>query len=419
MIASLAWRAGRDLGVVILFANLFLQADRAIQTGAAGHGMDFVAFAAASRMLVAGSHCLYCAAPLHAAENAYRGAVTPTFAAFLNPPLAAFVLVPIAELPRAAGTAAFVVASLLAMGVGAWLLAARLGCPPLPTLVAVLSLPVAFSIAEGQWDALLFLALVGALVLLTRWPVVAGVLLSVLAVKMQAVWLVPLVLIAMGRWRVLLGMGIGAAMFAGSDVAIMGWGHWLDWPRTMLQTGSAEESWNVGLPYIAASLWGSGAGFAAFAGLAAVAVLGTFRLRVLMRREPAVAIAAAVCLSLLLGPHSLPQDFLLLVPALALASRGRVALGVAAGVCLSLAYLASVPVPLLNLGTLALAAVTGLAVAYVVRAPNHLQAAGRPAGGGVRSPVGAPPAVRGRGLPRGRDDTRQEGSISPGVTGHL
>jgi hypothetical protein len=48
--------------------------------------MDFVASAAASRMLVAGSHCLYCATPLHAAENAYRGAVTPTFAAFLKPP---------------------------------------------------------------------------------------------------------------------------------------------------------------------------------------------------------------------------------------------------------------------------------------------------------------------------------------------
>ena len=303
----------------VLAANAVGEGIHGLLAMRSGVAIDFVAVAGASRLLLEGSQCLYCTAPLHAAESAYLGIPQAAFVPFRNPPLAALLLAPLAALPATLGLGAFLILSLLAIGAGGWLLVIRLGCPLWTSILAVLSLPTAFGLAEGQWDPLLFLALVAALVLLERCPLVAGLLLSVLAIKVQALWLVPVALLALRRWRVLLGMGIGAAMLGASAVAILG-PHLADWPRAVLLAGGAQNAAAVGPAGIAASLWGSGAGFAAFGVGGAVAVATTVALRGRLRQDPTLALAgrrlpassavAAALLSVGYAVGSLPSALL-------------------------------------------------------------------------------------------------------------
>ncbi len=349
------------------------QAIRGLVTVGSGSPNDFAAFASASRMLVRGSQCIYCAAPLRAAESSYLGAVQRGLTPFLNPPVAALVLAPLAELPRTLGLGLFIAISMLALGLGGWFLVTRLGCPPWATILAVLALPTAWVVAEGQWDALLFLALVAAVLLLERHPVLAGLLLSVLAIKLQTVWLVPFVLVALGRWRALLGIGIGAAVFALSTVAILG-AQWMDWPRALVQVGSEQSGAAVGLPGIVASLWGSAAGFLAFAITAAVAVAATLGLRRRLRDDPRLAVAAAICVSLLLAPHILPTDLVLLAPALALAGRRLPVCSAIAALLLSVAYLiGTLPLILfeLNAYTPVLVVIAAVVLTVLLLPPRH------------------------------------------------
>jgi alpha-1,2-mannosyltransferase len=367
---ALSRRAALVIGAV-LAANAIAQAIRGLMSVRSGVSIDFVAFAGASRLLVAGSQCLYCSAPLHAVESTYLGVPRPAFIAFLNPPIAAAVLVPLAELPRTFGLGLFLALSMLAIGAAGWLLAARLRCPLWPTLLAVLSLPAAVALGKGQWDALLLLALVAALVLLERRPILAGLLLSALAIKVQAVWLVPFVLLALGRWRVLVGMAVGAAVLIGSDIAMLG-PHWLDWPRAMVQVTSAEATWNIGLASIPAYLGGSGADFLASGVLGVAAVAAIFGLRGRLRSDPVLAVAAAVCVSLLLGPHTLPYDLLLVAPALALAGRRLPLASAAAALLLSVGYLVgALPSALFNLDAYvpALAVTAAVVLVVAVRLP--------------------------------------------------
>jgi hypothetical protein len=330
----------------VLAAYAVTQGIRGVITVSSGSPNDFAAFASASRMLVDGSQCLYCAGPLHAAESAYLGAAQAGTESFQNPPIAAIVLTPLAELPRTLGLCLFIAISMLAIGLGAWLLVTRLRCPLWATILAVLSLPTAWVIAEGQWDALLLLALVAAVLVLERHPVLAGLLLSVLAIKIQTVWLVPVVLVALGRWRALLGMGIGAALFAVSTGVILG-AHWVDWPHTLILKGSEQEPGTIGLPGIAASLWGSAAGFLAFAVTAVLAVAASWGLHRRLRHDPQLAVAAAVAVSLLLAPHVFSTDLLLLAPALGLAGRRLPISSAVAALLLSVAYVVGTLPPVL------------------------------------------------------------------------
>jgi hypothetical protein len=360
----------------VLAAFAVTQAIRGLVTIGSGSPNDFVAVATASRLLLQGSRCLYCAAPLHAVENAYLGGSNPALVRFLNPPIAALVLVPLAELPRTLGLGLFVAISMLAIGIGAWILVTRLGCPWWTTILGVLALPTAWIVAEGQWDGLLFLALVAAILLLERHPVLAGLLLSVLAIKIQTIWLVPVALIALGRWRALLGMGIGAAVFGVSTVAILG-AHWMDWPRLVVQVGSQQAGGAVGLPGLFASLWGSAAGFLSFAIAAVLAMAASWGLRRRLRDDPQLAIAAAVCVSLLLAPHVFPTDLLLLSPALALAGRPLPVTSAIAALLLSVAYVVGTLPPILlrlNAYTPALVVVAAVVVVVLVRRPSHRHA---------------------------------------------
>jgi hypothetical protein len=118
----------------------------------------------------------------------------------------------------------------------------------------------------------------------------------------------------------------------------------------MLSTGGAQEPWSIGLPTLAASLYGPAASVGCSVLVALSFAAGAFTYRRQLRLDPALTVAAAVCLGLLVSPHVLCYDLVLVAPALALAGRRHpVVAGIAAG-WLSVTYLLAGAAPATVLG---------------------------------------------------------------------
>jgi hypothetical protein len=226
--------------VGLLLGNVVAAVTRGIWNMAAGGANDWVAFAAAGRLLAKGSRCLYCASQLAASETNLLGHPVPfgtgtlpsgtvNYLPFLNPPSVAFVIAPLAVLPATLGFALFAALSMAAIAVAYRVLTGPLGCRPLPTFFAVFAVPGILGLALGQWAAILTLALVLALWALRPRPILAGLALSVLLIKPQYLWLVPVALVVTRKWRVLVGLAIGAAVTALSSLALVGPGEVHAW----------------------------------------------------------------------------------------------------------------------------------------------------------------------------------------------
>ena len=337
--------------VGLLAGNLAAEVVRGIWNVASAGGVsDWIPFVAAARMVARGSQCLYCAGPLASAESSLLGGPVPvgllgtisspggSYLPFLNPPPAALVLVPLAMLPLAIGFALFAALSVAAIVASYRVLTRRIGCPPWPTLVALLCVPGAFSFALGQWAGILTLCLVVALWLLDRHPLVAGLALSCLLVKPQYIWLVPLALVVIHRWRALAGLALGALVVAALSLFLVGSGGLADWVGLSLTAGTAQLYNSPSVPGLVGMALGPVAGYAALAVAVALLAVGAVKWRRRLRADPRLTVATFVCLSLLLSPHVLGQDFLLVAPAVALAGRTRPRLAGAAALLLSASF---------------------------------------------------------------------------------
>lgn len=119
---------------------------------------------------------------------------------YLNPPLLAWLLVPLAGLPFGIVFAAWLFASAAALGCSA----ALSGTGWRGALSAAAFLPTFIALGSGQVAPLLLLAVILAVQLEREGrSVAAGAALSLLAVKPQLGLLVPIALVAAGRWRLL------------------------------------------------------------------------------------------------------------------------------------------------------------------------------------------------------------------------
>jgi Glycosyltransferase family 87 len=330
---------------------------------------DWLPFATGGRLLQTDAGCLYCASAQATTQAGILGYVPAAGfpQPFVNPPLTALLLRPLAALPLATGMAVFLLLLLgglaVAMRVGgsllphAWPREGRL----VALVVFALSIPAATALLLAQWAPLLLLAGLLALVALRRGrPVVAGLLLAVLLVKPQTVWLaVPLLAVA-GSWRLLAGFAAGAAGWALSGLALVGPAQLMQWPQLVLgrQTGEAHRT--VGLPGMVASWLGSdAAAFPVAVALAALVVLGTWRFRARLRGRADAAVACGIALSLVCAPHVFPDDLMLLAVTAVVWAPLAPRVVVALGLLLSPAYEIDgvLPVWLAHATTLLVAAV--------------------------------------------------------------
>ncbi len=201
------------LGVVFLLSLAYLQRDRAFK----GQN-DFVQLYAGGKL--AGTPGLYSRAANLALIKSIQGFTMDTVV-YTRPPFYAALLHPLAALPYRVAYAIFSLATLASI---LWfVIRFSSECPSLPFFAAI-SIPLLTSLCNGQ-DTPLLLAILGGSILLTRRKMefLAGLVLSLCAIKFHLFLFLPILLVLKKRWRILGGGAAGVALLAGLGVLVNGW----------------------------------------------------------------------------------------------------------------------------------------------------------------------------------------------------
>ena len=187
-----------------------------------------------------------------------------------------------------------------------WLLAPGKGLNRLAHLAVALALPlVAFGLLLGQ-----VVILVAAAVALSWWllrrgrPLLAGLALSLIALKPQLAFLVPLALLVTGQWRLFAGWLSGSAAMLLVALLTLGPANLHVYLLRLLATGKSLDASLVPVQLTVSGLLGNGA--AALIAQAVIAGLLLWLCR--RRRSPEFAIAAGLCGSVLITPYLHAQD---------------------------------------------------------------------------------------------------------------
>lgn len=166
------------------------------------------------------------------ALDRFQHSIVPVFTAFYPCPYPPSALV------------FFALAGLLPLGIAyaAWM-SVTFGAYVVATLgarwnsiagLALIAVPTTVVTAlDGQNGFLSGALLVGGLRYASDRPILSGVLFGLLTFKPQLGILVPVALIAAGRWRVILVAAISGAALAVVSGVVFGWDIWVAWPRSL------------------------------------------------------------------------------------------------------------------------------------------------------------------------------------------
>jgi alpha-1,2-mannosyltransferase len=297
-------------------------------------GTDFSSFYAAGTHVLDGHpEAPYDLARQHAREQAIFGLATP-FYGWLYPPFFLFIAAALALLPYGVALAIW-----QAVTLGLYLLAVRAilissHCPEKGEshrraasgwLLLALAFPaVLVNLGHGQNGFLTAALLGGALAVLDRRPLVAGLLFGLLAYKPQFGLMIPLVLAASGRWRSFAAAAATVALLALATIVAFGpdvWHAFLESTRftRLIVLEQGDPGWHKMQSLFAwARMWGAPIPLAyalqgtLIAGLAATLIW-------LWRSATAYPLkAAALCLATILAtPFTFDYDMMVLAPAIA------------------------------------------------------------------------------------------------------
>jgi len=218
-------------------------------------------------------------------------------------------------------------------------------------LLLALAYPAVFVNLGHGHNGFLTAALMGfALITLDTRPIVSGILFGLLAYKPQFGVMIPLVLLATGRWRTLIAAGATVTALVIAATLAFGMESWraffifAEYTRTIvLETG--ETGWHkIQSVFSWARMWGAPVSLA-------YAIQGTVTLFVAVvliwlwrSRESFALKAAALCLAAVLAtPYSLDYDLMVLAPAIAFLTIDGVARGFGPYEKSALAFLWIVP----------------------------------------------------------------------------
>ena len=230
----------------------------------------------------------------------------------------------------------------------------------------------------AQWVGVMLVALLGAYLLArAHHGFAAGLALSVLLVKPQDIWLVPVVLIVARAWPILLGLATGAGVWLSTSFVVTSVGTLGHLAGTLGQNQS-QIPFTDGLPGIAAPIGGSNWA-EIVAGLGIFFALAAMPLGDRLRRDPLLALDIGIVLSLLFSPHVFSADILLMGAVLIDLARRDLKLALAGVLLLDVAYLLEAPLfkTAGHVQAVALLCVTGIVVAVASRRP-HSELLGRP-----------------------------------------
>jgi hypothetical protein len=260
----------------------------------------------------------------HSAEKAIFGGREVPFYSWHYPPFFFAVAVLVAPVPYGWGLAIW-----LATGLAAYLAAMRAILPRAETLLVAAAFPAVFvNIGHGQNGFLTAALLGGALQLLDRRPWLAGVLIGCLAYKPQFGVLIPLALLAGGRWSTIGAAAATVAALLALSLLTLGGGVWHAFADSMnfTQTVVLEQGdtgWEkIQSVFSAMRMWGAGV-HTAYAVQIALALLLATGLTWLWHSDAAFELKAAglATASLLATPYVLDYDLVVLAVAIAFFAR--------------------------------------------------------------------------------------------------
>ena len=192
------------------------------------------------------------------------------------------------------------------------------------TLLLALAFPAVFVNLGHGHNGFLTAALIGfALLWLDRRPILAGVLFGLLAYKPQFGLMIPLVLLATGRWRTLFAAGATVLALTVAVTLVFGMETWraffasAPFTREVLEQGG--PGWHlIQSIFSFVRMWGGSIPLA-YAAQGALTLGLAAALVWLWRSQADVAPkAAALCLAALLAtPYSMDYDMMALAPAIA------------------------------------------------------------------------------------------------------
>jgi MFS family permease len=191
-------------------------------------------------------------------------------------------------------------------------------------LLLALAFPAVFINLGQAHNGFLTAALIGAaLVMLDERPVLAGILIGCLAYKPQFGLLIPLVLIATGRWRVFFAAAATVAVLALAVTFAFGidvWSAFLastKFTRAVVLEQGGTGWYKIQSIFSWVRLWGGGLTLA-YALQGAVMLAAAAALTWLWRSQAAYPLKAAALLigSVLATPYSIDYDLMLLAPAI-------------------------------------------------------------------------------------------------------
>ena len=289
-------------------------------------GTDFSDVYAAGTLVADGKAADAYSPALHfAREKTIFGRNTP-FYGWHYPPFFLLIAGALASLPYLPALLLWQGAGLaLYLGAMALLLRQEPARDPL-WFVAALAFPAVFvNLTHGQNGFLTAAILAGALALLDKRPLIAGLLFGLLAYKPQFGILIPLVLIASGRWRSFAAAAVTVAALVLIATLAFGETIWsafiasTHFSRTVVleQGGTGFEK--IQSAFAAVRLVG-GSIPAAYAAQGAAALAVAVSLILLWRSQASISVkGAGLCLGVLLAtPYCLDYDMMALAPAIAL-----------------------------------------------------------------------------------------------------
>lgn len=204
-------------------------------------------------------------------------------------------------------------------------------------LLFALAFPAVFINLGQAHNGFLTAALIGAaLVQIDRRPILAGVLIGLLAYKPQFGVLIPLVLIASGRWRAFAAAAATVALMTLVVTLALGSEVWAaffasaKFTRSVVLEQGGTGWFKIQSVFSWVRMWGGGVALAYAAQIAVILVIAA-ALVWLWRSPAAYPLKAAGLLiaSLLATPYSLDYDLMVLAPAIAYLCADGIARGFA------------------------------------------------------------------------------------------
>jgi hypothetical protein len=314
------------LGLSLLeFAGWIAVSDGLIDRNGKPIGTDFSNVYAAGTLTWQGRSAeAYAPALQHAAEKAIFDGREVPFYGWHYPPFFFAIAVLVAAVPYAWGLAIWLAASF-----AAYLAVIRAILPRQETLLVAAAFPVVFvNVGHGQNGFLTAALLGGALHWLDRRPWLAGVLIGLLAYKPQFGVLIPIALLAGGRWRTIGAAAATVAALVAVSFALLGSGIWHAFADSMnfTQTVVLEQGgtgWQkIQSIFSAVRAWGASVP-TAYAVQASLLAMLAATLAWLWHSDAAFELkAAALALgSLLATPYVLDYDLVVLAVAIAFFAR--------------------------------------------------------------------------------------------------